>query len=50
MGPAGWHAAQPMPGDLHQTLVRSLLQNGAILPPEDLSPSLSEMVFVGGGS
>ena len=50
MGPAGWHAAQPMPGDLHQTLVGSLLQNGAILPPEDLSPSLSEMVFVGGGS
>lgn len=50
MGPVGWHAAQPMPGDLHQTLVRSLPQNGAILPPEGLSPSLGDMVFVGGGS
>lgn len=39
-----------MLGDLHHTLVRSLPQNGAILPPEDLSPSLGEMVFVGGGS
>lgn len=39
-----------MPGDLHQTLVGSLPQNGASLPPEGLSPSLSKMVFVGGGS
>lgn len=39
-----------MLGDLHQTLVRSLPQIGATLPPEDLSPSLGELVFVGGGS
>lgn len=24
VGPAGWHTAQPMPVDLHQTLLRSL--------------------------
>lgn len=49
MGPAGWHAAQPMPGDLHQTLVGSLPRNGAVLPPEGLSPPLGEVASGGGG-